>query len=202
MLELKDVTFSYPGKEAIFNGLNMKLPPKGDVHLKGPNGCGKTTLLKIMSGLIIPQAGEKLWEEKKLNLEQTNFLSANESGFFDQVTGKEGLELFCQLNGTKLENTLAFNIVQDELFESINTTEFYRMSSGMKRLFMIALCFTKSARLFFLDEPFIGLDRERANALADKLKRISKDCLVVLTSHTEVNAKMTIDLEHILDSRA
>ena len=58
LIALQDITFAYPGAPLpIFEGLNYELLPGKQIGLVGPNGCGKTTLLHLIMGLLRPQAG-------------------------------------------------------------------------------------------------------------------------------------------------
>lgn len=187
MLELKDITFSYSNGPKIFNQFNKNFEENGLYKVSGSNGLGKTTLLKIISHLITPKDGTIRWKGSPVTMDQVNYLSSNETAFFDQMTGQEGLDLFSKLNGASIEQTKAKYLLSDELFQKILPMQFYQMSSGMKRLFLNALVFTKQAEIFLLDEPFVGMDKERKLFFSKFLTKVSKESLILIASHEELS---------------
>ena len=188
MLDVKDINFHYPGKSSLFQGLCLELPEKGIFKVEGANGSGKTTLLRILATLIMPKGGEVNFCGKEITKDQVNYLSANESAFFDQMTGDEGIRLFSLLNNHPLEKSLAKSFLKHQLYDELKNIQFYQMSSGMKRLLLLSLCFSKPARIFLLDEPFVALDKELKAWVAKVLETLAKECLIIVTSHEDTHS--------------
>lgn len=187
MLEVKNLSFQYPNGEVIFDDFSQSFPANGIVHLKGPNGSGKTTLLKTIATLISPQSGSISLDGNSIDEADVNYLTSAETSFFNQVTGQEGLDLFLRLNKTSVEKSKAKFFLEDPLFPKVLTTQFYQMSTGMKRLLLMMVCFTKDAKIFLLDEPFLGVDKNRKEQLTKILEEVSKDTLILITTHESEN---------------
>ncbi len=66
MIELREISFAWPGEPALLSGLSFIVQPGEKLVLLGPNGCGKSTLLKLLNGLVEPTAGQVLWRGEPL----------------------------------------------------------------------------------------------------------------------------------------
>lgn len=192
MLELKDLYFHYQSSNELFEGLSINFGETGLYGISGANGSGKTTLLKIIAGLIIPKQGNINYQNSKLRIEDTSYLDAKESSFFYQMTGAEGLELFCKLNHINLRESAARHFLDNDLVKEIRASQFHQMSHGMKRLFLLILTFTKPAKVYLLDEPFVGMDKERRDFTYQNLNILAKYYPILVSSHYE-NDNLSFD---------
>lgn len=192
MLKIQDIHFNYQGSHEIFKGLNINFDETGLYGISGKNGSGKTTLLKIIAGLIIPKSGYIYYQNSVLKPKDTSYLDAKASSFFYQMSGAEGLELFCKLNHINLAESAASYFLENDLFKEIKTSQFHQMSHGMKRLFLLILTFTKPAKVFLLDEPFVGMDKERRDFTYKKLNMLAKKHAILMSSHYE-NDNLSFD---------
>ena len=189
MLKTINLTFSYPKADDLFRSLDLKFPRSGLVHIAGNNGSGKTTLLRLLSGLILPKEGTIRFNEEELKRGNTSYLSSNESAFFNQMTGQEGYELFLKLNKVESPPKALSLLNEIPLLKKARGCQFHQMSSGMKRVFLLTLCFTKDVNLFLLDEPFVGMDKETKESVGSVINELSSNSLIIYSSH-ETNSTL------------
>jgi cobalt/nickel transport system ATP-binding protein len=190
LIELRDLNFAYPGApNPVFQGLNYQLLPGRHVGLIGPNGCGKTTLLHLIMGLLRPQAGKIVIFGQEVKKEQD----------FVDVRQKMGLlfqnaddQLFCPtvledvafgpLNqGKKPEEAVR---IARETMERLGLHGFedrvtYKLSGGEKKLVSLATVLAMQPQVLLLDEPTAGLDEKTKERLVHILKNLEITFMVV-----------------------
>jgi len=190
LIELHDVTFAYPGApHPVFQGLNYRLLPGKHVGLIGPNGCGKTTLLHLIMGLLRPQSGRIVIFGQEVKKEKD----------FVDVRQKVGLlfqnaddQLFCPtviedvafgpLNqGKKPEEAVR---IARETMERLGLQGFedrvtYKLSGGEKKLVSLATVLAMRPQVLLLDEPTAGLDEKTKERLVHILKNLEITFMVV-----------------------
>ena len=192
LIELRNITFAHPGApQPVFQDFNYQLLPGKHIGLIGPNGCGKTTLLHLIIGLLRPQAGSIAIFGQEV---------AQEKDFVD-VRQKVGLlfqnaddQLFCP---TVLEDVTfgplnqgkppaeAIGIARETMarlglsgFEDRVT---YKLSGGEKKLVSLATVLAMQPQLLLLDEPTAGLDETTKHRLIHILQ--SLDIAYMIVSH-------------------
>ena len=190
LIELQDLTFAYPGAPLpVFQGLNYQLLPGKHIGLIGPNGCGKTTLLHLIMGLLRPQAGRIVIFGQEVKKEKD----------FVEVRQKVGLlfqnaddQLFCP---TVLED-VAFGPLNQgkrpeeairiarETIERLGLQGFedrvtYKLSGGEKKLVALATVLAMQPQVLLLDEPTAGLDEKTKDRLIQILRNLEITLMVV-----------------------
>ncbi|MGI5962715.1 MAG: ATP-binding cassette domain-containing protein [Lawsonibacter sp.] len=186
MLELQGLSLSF-GNKVVLNQFSLSLPLTGITALSGPSGCGKTTLLRILAGLEQPEQGRVqglsakdtalLFQENRLlpwrtvHEHLTDILPPERRG---EV--QEWLELV-ELSG------------EDHALPAA-------LSGGMARRLALARCLALGGRLYLFDEPFAGVDPERAVRILARLK--AKALPILLVSHeptilSQVDRVLTLD---------
>ena len=190
LIELHDVTSTYPGAtDPVFQGLSYELPKRMQIGLIGPNGCGKTTLLHLIMGLLRPQEGSMVIFGQQVKREKD----------FVKVRQKVGLlfqnaddQLFCP---TVLEDvafgplnkgkppTQAIRIARETMarlgLEGFEDRVTYKLSGGEKKLVSLATVLAMHPEVLLLDEPTAGLDEKTKERLVSILKNLDITFMVV-----------------------
>lgn len=179
LLTAKDLSKAY-GFRPVLRHVDFAAWPGSLTLICGPNGVGKSTLLRILSGLIHPDTGLL-----SLNVEPENigFLT-NESCAYAGLTALENLIFWTKLHGLELaradlEKQLTVAGLADFIHEPAAT-----FSQGMLQRLNLARCFASSPRLVLLDEPGASLDRDGLSLLKQELTAVrAKGGAVALVSH-------------------
>ncbi len=171
VLQAEGLCFGYPQRE-LFNGLCVRIPP-GVTLVRGGDGVGKTTLLRLLAGVVPPRAGA-LWINGVA-------LSAQPAGFRQQVFWADPRsDVHDLLTPAHWFKTLprrfpAFDgQVLDALVDGFGLTPhvdkpLYMLSTGSKRKVWLAAGFASGATLTLLDEPFAALDKASIDLVLDCL---------------------------------
>lgn len=160
--------------------------------LLGPNKSGKTTLLKILSSLILPNHGKvtvlgwDLGSQAEEIKKHIGVISGEERSFYWRLTGRENLEFFAALYGLdreesarRIEELQVLLHLQDDL-----DRRFHTYSTGMKQRFCIARGLLPQPRLILMDEPTRGLDASTLLLFKELLGYLkARRCTVIIASH-------------------
>jgi ABC-type multidrug transport system ATPase subunit len=165
-------------KPAILEDLDLELEPGAVVSLIGENGIGKTTLLRIVAGLIFADSGEVRLDgldprrDRVEYQSRLGFLSAGSGGLYARMSARQHLELASRIAFVRgSERTSACNdaIVHFGLGE-FAFRRVDRLSMGQRQRVRLAMIFVHRPKLVLLDEPWNSLDEEGARVLADTLR--------------------------------
>jgi cobalt/nickel transport system ATP-binding protein len=191
LINLENITFSYPGGNAVLRGINFQLRVRERIGLIGPNGGGKTTLFQVIMGLLKPTEGKiEILGERMEN--EKDFRAVRQSiGLLfqdpdDQLFSPTVLEdvAFGPLNQGK--SVLEARAIAKGILRSLGLSGFedrvtYRLSGGEKRLVSLATVLAMKPKVLLLDEPTTGLDPETTHKLIQILKKL--DLAYVFISH-------------------
>jgi cobalt/nickel transport system ATP-binding protein len=201
LIDLKNISFSYPGGKPVFQDLSLRLHEKERVGLIGPNGSGKTTLFHLIMGLLRPSSGTLKVFGKKLD-DKDDFVSVRQQiGLLfqdadDQLFSPTVLEdvAFGPLNQGK--SIKEAKKIAREVLLSLGLEEFedritYKLSGGEKKLVSLATILAMKPRVLLLDEPTTALDTETTIKIIDILENI--DISFIFISHNMDFIKRTTD---------
>lgn len=160
--------------EIVLRNLKIVINGPGIYGVIGGNGQGKTTLFRCALGLE-SYSGESMLNGEKVSLQNTAFCPA-EPLVYDELTSKEFHEFYCNLLGHEFSERF-------ELFDLPKSKLIKTFSTGMKKKVYLNAIFQKRFPMYFLDEPFNGLDIESNYRLIAYLKELSKDSIIVISSH-------------------
>ncbi len=180
------------GYRELFNKLSFELSPGEILHIKGENGTGKTSLLRILAGLALPVSGDISFEgydcrkyRSEYN-EQIAFIG-HKLGIKLELTPVENIHSYCELGKSCTEQQIL------DVLEKVGLYGFEEMycnqlSAGQKRRVAIAQAILSKARLWILDEPFTSLDVVGVDYFLRVIQQhINEGGMVLLTTHQEVN---------------
>lgn len=180
------------GDRALFAGLDLCVGAGEWLHVRGGNGCGKTSLLRLLAGLSPPAAGEIRWNGSpvgEVGQEYRNELMylGHQAGVKDDLTALENLEFAGALDGCepRQEDVLAglarFGLKGREDLP----VRFF--SAGQKRRVLLARLVSRRAKLWVLDEPFTALDTSAVDMLGELVgEHLAEGGIAVITSHQAV----------------
>jgi cobalt/nickel transport system ATP-binding protein len=192
IINLENVSFGYPGRRPVLDGLNLSFYEGDRMGLMGPNGSGKTTLFHVVMGLLKPSSGRveifgspAIEERDFRGVRQRVGLLFQDSD--DQLFSPTVLEdvAFGPLNIGKSQDE-AMAIARNTL-ESLGLAGFedritYKLSGGEKRLVSLATVLAMEPEVLLLDEPTTGLDETTERRLVDILQDL--DLSFILVSHS------------------
>lgn len=210
LIELRSVDYCYPGsKKKILDQLNFTVEEKR-VGIIGPNGCGKTTFLQIMVGLITPQQGKILFLGQEVKGEKDLRRLRKDVGFLfqnsdDQLFSPTVLEdvafgpLNLGLSPDEAKERSAETLTKLGLkgFEQRIT---HHLSGGEKKLVALATIMAMQPQLLLLDEPTNNLDPETRSRLIDILQDLELHKIII--SHDWDFLSHTTDILYQLENGA
>lgn len=193
------------GERRLFRDLSFTLAPGTLLRVEGPNGSGKTSLLRMLCGLLIPAAGAVRWhgsDIRRLGESYRGTLAyiGHQNAIKDDLDGVENLlfsEPLAGATATRDKARHALARVGLAGFEHLPTR---MLSQGQKRRVALArLAFRGAARAWVLDEPFVALDAAAVREVAHIIERqLADGGIVVYTTHQDVdiaaNTRMSVSL--------
>jgi ABC-2 type transport system ATP-binding protein len=203
MIELKNVTFSYNDKKRnIVENLNLRVE-QGYVHgLLGKNGTGKTTLLKLICGLLFPDNGEIKIDDFTPKQRKTAFLS--EVFFlpeeFEQI--KISIETYARINSKFYPkfSQADFEHYLEEFEITDLRQKLSKLSYGTKKKVLIAFGLATHVSYMFLDEPTNGLDiPSKSQFRKIVLKAMNEQTTIIISTHQVRDLHNLIDNIIIMD---
>lgn len=175
----------------LFEHLDIALAPGEMLVVEGPNGCGKTSLLRILTGLRLADDGQVLWRGETVDrLAGDYYEQVAYVGHHDGVK----LELSC-LENLRLARAMGIpsNADLDEVLERVNLyaygeSEAGSLSAGQRRRLALARLLATESLCWILDEPFTSLDRASIGLFAGLFEQhLMNEGLIVVTSHHEMD---------------
>lgn len=188
MLKVSALSFDYEDVP-LFNQVSFTVKPGQLLHLRGRNGVGKTTLLKLLAGLLHPNAGqifcgEQLIQEDLAAYQQNLCYLGHKPGLSALLTIRENYKfgLYEQYKTDHFENYLhQFDLI------TIADKPCGQLSLGQRRRASLLRLMMTKARLWLLDEPFTSLDKEAVAVVMQKISdHLKGQGMVIMTSHQDL----------------
>ncbi len=185
MIDIQNITKKF-GKLAVLQDINLSFQKGQCIALIGPNGCGKTTLIKAILGMVLPDSGSITVNGKSIIGE---YLYRNNIGYMPQIgrypdnmTIGQIIEMIKKVrnSATELDEDLIHSFELDKLFDKQMRT----LSGGTTQKVSAVLAFLFNPEVLILDEPTAGLDPLASEILKEKIIREKeKGKLILITSH-------------------
>ena len=192
LLELKNLYKNY-GEKQVLNNITLTVPRGKIIGLLGKNGTGKTTLIKLINGLLTPTEGEIIFEGEKIGPQsKLNIAYLPERTYLDKsMTINETLKFFKEFYSN-------FDIDKaKDLLKKLDLDEnqkIIKMSKGMQEKVQLVLVMSRKADLYILDEPLGGVDPATRDYILDTiLTNFNEGASIIISTH------LISDIERILD---
>lgn len=193
ILETKKLCKTFKKQEAV-KDISIKVPRNSIYGLLGANGAGKSTFLKMITGMLRPTSGEILFDGHKWSRKDLNCIGSliESAPLYENLTAKENLKV----------RTIVLGLPDSRIKEVLNIVDLKdtgkkragQFSMGMKQRLGIAIALLNSPKLLILDEPTNGLDPFGIQELRELIKSFPKKGItVILSSH------MLSEVEQIAD---
>ena len=188
MLEVSNLACNR-GDHRLFSGLSFALHPGQIMQVQGANGSGKTSLLRMLCGFIIPDEGKITWcGEDVRNLDEDYCAELLYLGHLnavkDELSGLENLRISAGLSGVELDEKEALAALRRMGLRGRERLPAKVLSQGQRRRVALARLLTSDASFWILDEPLTALD-VGAVALIQELvaEHLARQGMVIFTTH-------------------
>ena len=192
ILECKDLTKRY-GKKTALNHINLTLKSGRIIGLLGPNGSGKTTMIKLINGLLTPTEGQVLIDGMTPGVKTKSIVSyLPERTYLDEsMRITEAIEYFEDFY-RDFDRKRALQMLKKVYLEP--SARIKTLSKGNKEKVQLILVMSRRAKLYCLDEPIAGVDpAARDYILSTIIGNYEPDATILLSTH------LITDVENILD---
>ena len=200
MLLINNLSFSR-NKTKIFENLNLSLNNKGMMQIKGKNGSGKTTFLKVILNILEPESGEIIWKGKNIKknifdfYNQTTFIMDNNTST-RELSVQDNINFWKGLSSSKLNNDEIFKLLKKLDIEQYYKTRVMLLSSGERKKLELLRLILEQKKLWVLDEPFNHLDDLSIEILNQTfIDHINSDGMILFASHFDPNISNLETLE-------
>ena len=177
------------GERELFSGLNFQISRGQCLHIRGENGVGKTSLLRLLTGLASPESGEILWDNQSIKKEASEYHSkllflGHRDALKEDLSALENLRMYAAIDGITLSEQDAFASLWRFGLKGREDLPINYLSAGQKKRVLMARMLTRQAQVWILDEPFNALDAHAVQELQALIaEHLESNGLVVLTSH-------------------
>jgi len=191
-LRLESIT-CVRGDRTLFEELNLEINPGSILRISGDNGSGKSSLLRILCGLLTPHAGKVFWGSDPITEDRDQFhgeliylghIPALKADF----SAIENLMSLALLGGQSISNEEAMNALREAGLDRQAHRFIRTLSQGQKqRIALSRLLLPRPKSIWILDEPFNALDRDANRALQNLLiNHVNRGGIVALSSHQDL----------------
>jgi len=181
------------GDRTVLKDVNLVIPRGKIIGLLGKNGTGKTTLIKLINGLLTSTSGKVLVNEKEIGVESKIVISyLPERTYLDKSMTVEQVINFFKDFYSNFDEEKARKLLKDlDLDTSLKLS---KMSKGMQEKVQLVLVMSRKADLYILDEPLGGVDPATRDYILDTiLTNFNEGASVIISTH------LIADVERILD---
>ncbi len=195
-VEVEDLTVSYDAKPVLWD-IDLKIPKGKLMAVVGPNGAGKTTLIKAMLGLLKPVTGEVRFMDSSGDLRsQKNRIGyVPQSGSVDwdfPATVQDVVLMGCygKLGWIRRPRKADIELTKQTLakvgMQDYASRQISQLSGGQQQRVFLARALAQEAEVYFMDEPFKGVDAQTERAIVELLKELREQGKTVVVVHHDL----------------
>ena len=193
ILECKNLSKAYKKNFSVIQNFNLQIPKGRIIGLLGPNGCGKSTLMKLISGLLQPTSGEITVDGHLVGEFSKSLISyLPERTYFSSGMKVQELVDYFKEFYSDFDDERALKLLADL---GINPKASLKtLSKGTKEKVQLILVMSRKAKLYLLDEPIAGVDpAAREYILSTIVSNYDPEATIIITTH------LITDVEQVLD---
>ncbi|GAB4481184.1 MAG: ABC transporter ATP-binding protein [Thermoflexibacter sp.] len=196
VLEVHDLTVSYNRKPVLWD-VDLSIPQGSLVGIIGPNGAGKSTLIKSIMGLIPLSSGYVKLFDKSLNevRDKVSYVPQRESvdwdfpaSVLDVVLMGRYAKLGLFRNVRQSDREIALDCLRKVGMEGFKDRQIAQLSGGQQQRVFLARALAQKADLYFMDEPFTGVDAATESAIVDLLREMRSQNKTVIVVHHDLQS--------------
>jgi heme exporter protein A len=193
------------GNRLLFTGVNLALAPGQAIWLRGRNGRGKTSLLRLAAGLAIPEAGQVTWGgtpvRQRPRFDQRMVYIGHANAMKDDLTVTEALRFLARMHGRSSDAESVRAALDRVGMTSRRDAPVRTLSQGQRRRAALArLALERTASIWILDEPYDALDIDGVECVNELMRaHLARGGSVLLTSHQPPGASAPKMAEFDLD---
>ena len=196
-IETKNLTKKFKDKTAV-NGVDLSIKQGELFALLGTNGAGKTTIIKILSGLILPTAGNIKIENMDMKkdvfkIKEILNVSPQETAIAPNLTVTENLEFMAGVYQIKDKEKKINELIKQFKLNDVLNKKAKTLSGGWQRKVSVAISLINDPKILFLDEPTLGLDVIARKELWKIINSLKGKITIVLTTHYMEEAERLSD---------
>ncbi|MBE7064416.1 MAG: ABC transporter ATP-binding protein [Ruminococcaceae bacterium] len=193
ILECRDLNKSYKKGTPVLSDFNIDIPAGRIIGLLGPNGCGKSTLIKLVAGLLQPDSGSITIGGYPVGEKSKALISyLPERTYFDSSMRVKNLVAYFEEFYKDFDTQKAYTLLADLKIDP--EAKLKTLSKGTKEKVQLILVMARNAMLYLLDEPIAGVDpAAREYILSTIVGNYNPEASIIITTH------LITDIEQVLD---
>ncbi len=180
------------GEKTLFADISFQVSSGECLHVRGENGVGKTSLLRLLTGLSKAESGEVFWNGQSIFSDASSYhrqllFLGHRDALKEELTALENLQMYAMIDDVNLSAHKALAALWRFGLRGRENLPVHYLSAGQKRRVLMARMLTRQASLWILDEPFNALDINAVKEL-EHLIASHLDCggMLILTSHQAI----------------
>ncbi len=180
------------GDKILFSDLTYCWKSGDFVQIEGYNGIGKTSLLRILVGLIQPRSGKVFWNNTELKKDREDYhhnllYLGHHTGIKPELTAWENLKFYQKITDCQQDDEILWETLEKVGLFGREDILASQLSAGQQKRVALARLWLSKAPLWILDEPFTAIDKEGVKELTYLFEQHTKqNGIVILTSHQEI----------------
>jgi heme exporter protein A len=179
------------GARHVLRGLSFRAAAGESLHVRGPNGCGKTSLLRTLAGFLWPEEGRLLWNSRAVSADRDGYAAdlaylGHENALKADLSARENLDFSINLRHATAAGAVGGVLERLGVLGQADLPVRV-LSAGQRRRVAMARIMLARAQLWLLDEPFTNLDAQGVHELSAVVgEHVAAGGVAILTAHAEL----------------